>query len=160
MPPGRSTTTRPVQYLEPQFPRPATALAKCGRGRRWNPRAAGAPGRRGCAPCRRRARRSDRSSTALRHCGRASANHRLLLLLLLRLLFQDRLRLRLSLLLELLLRLLRLYAVRFAVGRRFGQLLDNLGGTELTVGRRRARRQYPGVLGAAALAGIDHSRPF
>src|SRR6202012_5301342 len=152
MPLGQSTTTRPGHYREPRFPRPATALAKYGRGRRWNPPPAGAPCRRGCAPCHRRARRSDRSSTALRHCGRASANHRLvLLLLLLRLLFQVRLRLRLSLLLELLLRLFRFFTVRIAVGRRFGQLLHNLGGTELTIGPRRARRQDPGVLGPPAL---------
>src|ERR1700744_3672751 len=161
MPLGQSTTTRPGHYREPRFPRPATALAKYGRGRRWNPPPAGAPCRRGCAPCRRRARRSDRSSTALRHCERASANHRLLLLLLLlllRLLFHVRLRLRLSLLLELLLRLF--VTVRIAVGRRFGQLFHRLGGTELAVGPRRARRQYPGVLGPAALAGVDHPRSF
>ena len=52
-------------------------------------------------------------------------------MLLTGLLLPGRLRLRLSLLLELLLRLLRPFTVRIAVGRRFGQLLHDLGGTEL-----------------------------
>ena len=50
------------------------ACGRRGRCRRSRPRAAGAPRRRGCGPCRRRARRSGRSSTATRRCGRASVS--------------------------------------------------------------------------------------
>src|SRR5271166_2925342 len=82
MPPGRSATRRPTRGPGPRCRAPAAAAGRPGRDRRWNPRATGARPHPECARCRRRAPHSDRSNTAPRRCGRASADRLLLLLLL------------------------------------------------------------------------------
>src|SRR6476659_822751 len=152
------TTRRAAAALAPRYPALAAASSTPGPGLRWNPRAVGAPSHRECGRCRRPAPRSGRSSTAIRRCAPTSDHHHLLLLLLLLLLLTRAAHRPQPLRLLLLLLLSR--SVGPVLGlralRRSRERPHHLGSGELTVGHRRARRQHPGVLGPAALTGVDH----